>query len=137
MRLYQIAEMLRIWRMSLELSAPEKARWKALRKKLSGDGGYMLPLVARYLTKRRIEESGEEERKREMKNALRLPNLYALGEMEVFESAMEEKDLERWSQMRKELDNLGPHLSEVLRRYAIMKAPVRVNLVVMERGQTH
>ena len=136
MRLYQIAEMLRIWRMSLGLSAPEKARWKALRRRLSGDGGYMLPLVARYLTKRRIEES-EEEQKGEMKNALKLPNLYALGEMEVFESAMEKEDLERWSQMRKELDNLSPHLSELLRRYAIMKVPVRVNLVVMDRNQTH
>ena len=135
MKMYQIAERLRIWRMSLGLSALERAQWKRMRTVLSRPEyeGFAI-VAAQYLTLKAIKEREErkaipEKKARTGDNILILPNPYAFADIESSEKRMSADRLNRWMELKHSLNGLeSPVLFEIVRRYAVYKHPIRVNI---------
>ncbi len=134
---YRIKERLRIWRMSLGLSARERAQWKRMKVVLSRPEYKVVAIVAgRYLTLKAIkerEERGEsavsKRKARTGDNILILPNPYAFADIESSERSMSADRLKIWMKLKHSLNGLeSPALSEIVRRYAIYKYPIRVNI---------
>lgn len=141
--IYQIEERIKIWRMSLRLSREERALWKRTKKELSRkECRNLLTTVGKYLTKRDIEKMERnrgtvpEKRRDHMRaSTLILPNPWALGSIEKIEKMMEREERKRWLEMKKDLDRMPDTVSEIVRRYAIMKRPVQVRTVRMSENE--
>ncbi len=134
---YRIKERLKIWRMSLGLSARERAQWKRMRTVLSRPEyeGFAI-VAAQYLTLKAIKEREErggstisEKKALTGDNILILPNPYAFADIESSERSMSADRLKIWMKLKHSLNVLeSPALSEIVRRYAVYKHPIRVNI---------